>query len=193
MEFSATGSEAIPFILISIAIPIIIFALVPIMIIRSVIKNVKSKLPAGVDLNQLRQVARQFPKGVNWDLLKKEWDMKLDRETGKFVIKKKTAVGKEGDSTLKPTEIQVTQLSQLPTALRKLVNATGGDKPSSEAIQFTPAGTPRSASSTISTPKTTGPKQTHSPKSYELVQKIKRIAIIIFLIGLFYGLGSFFG
>lgn len=192
MEFSATGSEAIPFILISIAIPIIIFALIPILIIRSVIKSVKSKLPAGTSFGQLRQVLKQFPKGVNWEQLKREWDIKIDRETNKLTIKRKTTAGLEGDSTLGPTELQVTQLAQLPSVLRKLINETEAGKKSSESIEFTTTQTPTSASSTISAPKTTAPKQMGSPKSYEIIQTIKRVAIIIFLVGLFYGVKSFF-
>jgi len=194
METSASFelSNLILFIPGAIILFLLIFFLIAGVIIRSVFKSISRQIPIKT-IKELHALGKQFPQGISWEQLKKDWDMKIDRETGKFIIKKKTAAGREGDSTLKPTEIQVTELAQLPAALRQLVSKVNQEEKGNAGIKFTPSPTPTSASSTISTPKATSQKQGYSPRSYEIIQTIKRIAIVIFLLGLFYGLGSIFG
>lgn len=158
--------------------------------IKSALKGVSKQIPIQ-SIKEIQMIAKQFPKGVSWKDLKKDWDLKINRENGKLTIKKKTAAGMDGDSTLGPTEVQVTQLAQLPGVLRKLINETAADKQNNTGIVFKTNQTPTSASSEINAPKTTAPKQMGSPKSYEIIQTIKRVAIILLLIGLFYGVKSF--
>lgn len=184
--------SSLVFPIFSIVIFFIIFGVVG-LIIRSGFKNIAKQLPTGASLKEINKIVKQFPKGVSWTQLKNEWDIKMDRETGRITVKRKTSVGKEGDSTIKPTEIQVTQLAQLPGILRKLVKQADQSKPGNEGVQFTPARTPSSASSKINTPQTVSPKQMGgSPRSYELGQTIKRVLLILLLIGLYYGVKSFF-
>jgi hypothetical protein len=195
MEMSANGAEAITFILISIAIPIIIFGLVPVLIIRSVIKSVKSKLPAGTNLSQLRQLVKQFPKGANWQKITKEWDFKMDPTTKRITLKRKPGATPVQGSSM-PNEIQIDSLSQLPAVMKQLDSGQApiGTPQSGKIESNEPTSPPPvSVSSKISgAPQTRGPSPIKSPRSYEIIQTIKRVAIILVLIGLFYGIKSFF-
>lgn len=87
-------------------------------VIKNVMKQVKGQFPAGT-LRELQNIRRQLPRGVTWQQLTNQWDIKVDRETGKIKIRKKT---ESGESTLGPTEMQVTQLAQLPQAMRQMLN-----------------------------------------------------------------------
>ncbi|MFH0838323.1 MAG: hypothetical protein V1880_03605 [Patescibacteria group bacterium] len=147
------------FPVLSIIFFLLIFRII-VFAIKSLIGKVTERLPEGHSLTELSKIAKEFPVQKNWQEIKDNWDIRINRETGKITVKRKTDDGKAGDSTLKPTEIQVTELAQLPAEIRQLVDKTD---------------------------------QSHSPFPYELKQKLKRTALIVFVIALFYGLRRFFG
>ncbi|MBN2306394.1 hypothetical protein JXD20_00210 [Candidatus Peregrinibacteria bacterium] len=155
MEFSTSSAETFPFILIAVAIPLIIFVLIPILVIRSIMKNIKDKIP----FKDLKQLYTQLPKGVSMTTMKKYWNIEVDKNTGKLTIRRKTSDELEGKS-------QQTINPEMPP----------------------PSPIPPSASSKISAAKSIQPGTMQSPKTYETIQLIKKIAIvlvILFLIPLF--------
>ncbi|MBU0706206.1 hypothetical protein KJ657_04480 [Patescibacteria group bacterium] len=156
---------------------IVIFFLIPIIIIRSIIKGISGKFPAGTNLSQLREIAKKLPTGMDWQKLMREWEIKSDPVTKRITLKRKTGSNM-------PQEIQVDNITQIPEALKQFTDKNGQNKE-------LPSKPPASAPASISSPRNIGPEQTHSPRSYELGQTIKRIALIIFLIWLFYGLRNF--
>jgi len=186
MEYSASGAEAIPFMLISIIIPIIIFMLVPIFIIRSVVKAIKNQLPAGASFSQLKEIAQQFPKGTNWQTFINQWEIKVDPGTRKITLKRKPGAPLPPGKNVQ-TEIQLDSLAQLPEFIKKLSG------PSSQtAIPEPPSPAPVSESSKIShgvQGSNSDPFQ--SPKGYEVAQTIKRVALVLLLLGFFYALKDF--
>jgi len=160
--------------------------------VKSALKGISKQIPMK-SIKEIQMIAKQFPKGVSWKHLKKDWDLKIDRETGKLTIKKKTTAGMEGDSTLGPTEIQVTQLAQLPGVLRKLINATDEDKQSNTGVAFKTNQTPTSASSAISAPKAIKYKRMRTPVPFETTAKIKRVLLILLVLFAFAILKRIFG
>lgn len=189
MEFSASGTEAIPLILISFLIPLITFILVPIFIIRSVMKAIKGKLPVGTSISQLTRMAKQLPKGAEWQKFNSQWEIKSDPITKKIIIKRKPGVPLPTEGNMQ-SEIQVNNITELPTLIKKLSDEAG--QVSQTAIPEPPSPSPASASSKITQAQTKGPRQLQSPNNYEIIQTIKRVAIVIMLIGIFYGLKGFF-
>lgn len=162
MEFSASGIAAIPIILFGVGIPLFMFVILPILIIRSVFKGLKRNLPAGTGLSQIRSLINQVPKGVNWQKIRQEWDIKSELPK---IMKQMSMSTKDIPTTLKSGKIE----SKEP-----------------------PSPKPSSASSRITSVKTTHSGQMQSPKSYEIIQTIKRVAIVVLLLGLFYAVKDFF-
>lgn len=193
MEFSASGADAIPWILVSIIVPIIIFTLIPVLIIRSVMKGLKRNLPAGISVSQITKIARQFPKGANWQKIMKEWDFKTDPVTKRLIVKRKTdAPTMPGNMS---SEFRIDSLSQLPGILQQLDSGQAttitqsGKIESNEPASPPPVSAPSRISESSVKTGPIGPSQ--SPRSYEIIQTIKRVAIILLLIGLFYGIKDF--
>ncbi len=191
IPFDSDMMPNLVFPIISIVIFFLVFGFMG-AVAKSVLKNVAKQLPTGASLKEINKIVKQFPKGINWSQLKNEWDIKMDRQTGRVTVNTKTTAGREGDSTLKPTELEVTQLAQLPGILRKLVNDKGQVQSGSKQTQFKVAKTPHSASSKITSTQTVSSRKMGSPDSYETGKTIKRVLLIIFLIGLYYGVKSFF-
>jgi hypothetical protein len=195
MEISASGADAIPWILVSIIIPILVFTLIPILIIRSVLKAIKNKMPAGANFHTLRQVAKNMPKGANWQKITQEWDFKMDPVTKRITLKRKpNAPVPQGRSL--PNEIQLSSFSELPQVLKQMGMSTSAITANTKSGKIEskepPSPAPTSASSRITSTKTTSSSSIQTPKGYEIIQTIKRVAIILALVGLYYGLSGFF-
>ena len=186
MHFSASGLAAIPIILLSTVIPLIIFILIPALIVRSILKAIRKQLPGGASVRQLIQISKELPKGSEWQEFKHRWEIKTDPVTQKITIQRKPdvplPVGKDV-----PTEIKISDLSELPGIVKKLSKET-----QSATIQEPPSRPLYSASSSIRENQGPGsPPSFQSPKSYEVLQTVKRVALIILGLGLFYGIKVF--
>ena len=145
-------------------------------IIRSVMNHVGKQFPAGT-LKELQSIRRQIPKGMTWQQLIAQWDVKKDRETGKVTIKRKTTAGESG---LSPTEFQVTELAQLPRIMRDLLNGLVEQKQSKKT-------------SASSSPIPVRPQTSSNPFVGEAWSTFKRIALGIALLILLYSIGYFLG
>ncbi len=145
-------------------------------VIRSVgksVKTIKNQFPKGT-LKELNNIRRQLPKGMNWQQLMDQWDIKIDKESGKIKIKKKS---QSGESTIGPTEMKVTHMAQLPAAMRKALNIL--DQNTSQSI------------SQASAPKPPKMEQSANPFLNEGAGTILKIALGIVVVIALYVIGFF--
>lgn len=195
MEFTASGPTAIPLILVGMAVPLIIFVVIPVLIIRGIIKSARSNLLGGLSFSQLRDLTKQFPNNTNWQEISMNWDIRIDPATKRITLTRKPGAIISADNKL-PERIQVDSFAQLPATLKKLMPQEKSSQETiiSEGIEFTSKETkaPVSVSSTINQPQTIQQNQTNTPQNYELIQTIKKVALIILMLWLFYSFKNYF-
>lgn len=164
-----------------VVLPIVIFFIVFGVfgaVIRSVSKSVidvKKQFPQGT-LRELQSIRSQISRGVTWQEVLDQWDIKVDRETKKITIRKKSVAG---ESSLSPTEMQVTQLAQLPAAMRQMIGQVQQNKSHQD--------------SQASRPKMPTASQPSNPFVNEGVSMFIKVILGIAVLIALYTIGSYMG